>query len=784
MNERRNELPLGNSVAPGSLVPAGQSTALAREPYGPVGAYSGGAADDLAVNVFQYWRILIRRKWLIGSVAVASVALGALATLMTMPLYTAAVRLQIDRNVAKIVESGNVTPVEGSDVEFLRTQYELLQSRSVAERAASALKLADDREFFQPRRVSITGAVKGAVNNILGSTPADVGTRGDRAAAEQWAASIILANRAVRPVAGSRLVDVMYSDPVPVRAQRIAGGIADAFIAANLDKRFQANAYAKTFLEDQIKQLKLRLEESERVLLEFAEREQIVVVTEKSSIAENNLAAANAALGVLVSERMKNEQLWKQLESADAINLPQLLSNAVIDGLRARRNALVTEYEEKLETFKPAYPTMVQINNKIKEIDRQLVGEVKTIKNSLKAAYEASASQEGDMRKQITVLKEEVLDLQKRSIQYNILKREVDTNRSLYDGLLQRYKEVDVAGGAGANNVFVVDRAEVPGAPSSPNLSHNLMLSLALGLGAGLFAAYFLERFDDSIKSAEKAEWITGLATLGIIPKVRTADKVESEFLDPRSGLSEAYRSLCASLQFATASGLPRTLFVTSAGPSEGKSFTSLAIARHFATVGMKVLLIDGDLRNPSLHTKIGVDQDIGFSDYLTGACKPPETFQKTGLDNLAFMASGPLPPNAADLLAGSRLFSLFSVGMEVFDLIIIDGPPVLGLADAPLLSSAAAATIFVVGAGQVRTALVRAALKRLQYARGTLIGTVLTKFDAKNADYGYGYGHGYGYSSHGYGYGSRYGGNIQALPGTVKQEQREQLLTSAREKV
>ena len=247
-------------------MPAGQTGALAREHYGPVGAYSGGAADDLAVNVFQYYRILIRRKWLIGSVAIASVALGALATLMTMPLYTAAVRLQIERNVSKIVESGYVTPVEGSDVEFLRTQYELLQSRSVAERAASALKLADDREFFQPRGVSVIGAMKGAVNNILGSTTADVGTRGDRAAAEHWAASIILANRAVRPIAGSRLVDVMYSDPVPARAQRIAGGIADAFIAANLDKRFQANAYAKTFLEDQLKQLKLRLEESERVV--------------------------------------------------------------------------------------------------------------------------------------------------------------------------------------------------------------------------------------------------------------------------------------------------------------------------------------------------------------------------------------------------------------------------------------------------------------------------------------------------------------------------------------
>ena len=188
------------------------------------------------------------------------------------------------------------------------------------------------------------------------------------------------------PVPGSRLVDVSYTDPDPGRAQRIANALADAFIAANLDKRFEANTYAKTFLNDQVQQLKLRLEASEKELLEFAQKEQIVAVTEKSSIAENNLASANAALGNLVSERIKNEQLWKQVASTDATNLPQFLTNKVIEGLRDQKKALTTEYQEKLETFKPGYPAMVQINNKIKEIDRQLAQEVKAIKESLKAS--------------------------------------------------------------------------------------------------------------------------------------------------------------------------------------------------------------------------------------------------------------------------------------------------------------------------------------------------------------------------------------------------------------
>ncbi|HEU4379959.1 MAG TPA: polysaccharide biosynthesis tyrosine autokinase, partial [Hyphomicrobiaceae bacterium] len=290
------------------------------------------------------------------------------------------------------------------------------------------------------------------------------------------------------------------------------------------------------------------------------------------------------------------------------------------------------------------------------------------------------------MRKRIDTLKDEALDLQKRSIQYNILKREAETNRSLYDGLLQRYKEVDVAGGVGANNVFVVDRAEVPGQPSSPVLSQALLIAFGLGLGAGVAAAFVLERLDDTVKTADEVGRVAGLPTIGIIPKIASNTAVEAELSDPGSGLSEAYRSLCTALQFSTESGLPKTLVVTSAGPAEGKSITSLAVPRHFATMGLKVLLVDADLRNPSLHTKLGLDCSVGLSNVLTGASTPPETFQATAIGNLAFMASGPLPPNAADLLASSRLLSLLSVGLEVFDLILLDGPPVMGLADAPLL--------------------------------------------------------------------------------------------------
>jgi len=745
--------PNDNRNSAGQLIPAAPGAVPATfDPYGPLGGYRGTTADEpelFGLKLLDYWRILNRRKWLILGITAAFIALSGVRTLMQTPLYTATVRLQIDPNVAKIVESGNVTPIEdgGEDSEFMRTQYQVLQSRTMAERVASALQLGTDADFFKPRDFSLIGWAM----EMLRGDPSHANGTVDEAALEGAAAGVVLGNRVVSPVGGSRLIDISYSDPEPARAQKIANAYADAVVASTLDKRFQANASAKTFLEDKIAQLKLRLEDSEKKMLEFAKAQQIVDINDKSSIAETNLAAANAALGNLISERTKNEQLWQQVETADAINLPQLLTNSVIEGLRAQRKALVVDYQEKLETFKPNYPVMVQITNKINEIDQQLAAEVEAIKGSLKAAYEASLAQENEMKARIETLRQESLDLQNRSIQYNILKREVDTNRDLYASLLQRYKEVDVASGVGTNNVFVVDRAELPGSPSSPQLFSALRLAFFLGLGAALAAAYFLERMDDKVRSPEQVESVSGLSLLGVIPKVGSVD---AELSDPRSGLAEAYRSLATALQFTTENGLPRTLVITSSGPSEGKSLTSMAIAKHFATIGRRVLLLDGDLRNPSLHVKLHRDNSVGLSNYLTGACAPPQVMQTTDLPNLAFIASGPLPPNAADLLGSARVHSLLSIGLEVFDLIVIDGPPVMGLADAQLLSSAAAATVFIVGAGQIRTGLVRGALRRLQLSRGSIVGAVLTKYDAKAAGYGYGYGYG-----HGYGYGYGYGG-------------------------
>ena len=770
MHEAGKEPGAGGSDTGHSLVTAGaaQTALTKREAYG-YGAGANGPAQqedeaDLAASVRQYAHMLLKRQWLILSIALVTVVLGGLHTLLKTPLYLATVRIQIEREPAKILEGGATSPIElAGATDFLRTQYELLKSRAMAERIVSSLQLGEDEEFLRPRDFSLIRSLRNSV------------VRQEKSGSSvPRAVEIVMLNVTISPVPGSRVVDLAYLDPSPWRAQQIANAYAKAYIDSNLDKRFQANSYAKTFLEDQIKQLKLRLEDSEKALLDFQEREKMVEVNDRASIAESNLSAANTALGVLISERIKNEQLWRQVHNATAINLPQLLSNSVIDTLRGQRKSLETEYQEKLESFKPGYPAMMQIQNKIKEIDKQLAAEVQTIRNALQAAYELSVAQEKEMKARIETLRAEVLDFQKKGVQYNFLKREVETNRGLYNNLLQRYKEVDIAGGVGTNNVFIVDAAELPDSPSEPNLLRALLIFGVIGFGTGGAAAFLLEKLDDRIRAPEEIEQVTGLTTLGVIPRLAAEETAEA-LRDPRSALSEAYRSLATALQFSTDSGLPSSLSVTSAGPGEGKSTTAVAIARYFAQMGLKVLLIDADLRRPSLHIKLNLDNSVGLSNYLTGASLPPEVVQKTDHPNLAFMASGPLPPNAADLLGGPRIYSLISLGSEVFDLILFDSPPLLGLADAQLLASAVAATVFVVAAGEKQKGLIRGALRRLQLARITLVGAVLTKFDAKTVGYAYGYHSHYGYG-YGYGYGGSpysYGGESSAIEGSGRETRR-----------
>jgi succinoglycan biosynthesis transport protein ExoP len=378
---------------------------------------------------------------------------------------------------------------------------------------------------------------------------------------------------------------------------------------------------------------------------------------------------------------------------------------------------------------------------------------MKDIQNSLKVNYDVALNQERSFQTQVAKLQGVTLDMGQRGIQYGILQREADTNRTLYDGLLQRYKEIGVAGGISTNNISIIDRADTPQRPSKPKPLLNLAAAALAGLGLGILLALVCELLDESIAAPEDLETKLGIPTLGSVPKLPKGEMPLAALEDPRSAFSEAYYSVRTALQFSTINGAPSSLVVTSSRPSEGKSTTALAIARNFARVTPRVLLVDGDMRNPSLHRLVSVDNSKGLSNVLTGHLRIQDAVAQTDTPSLHFIPCGPLPPNPAELLAGDRLKRFLDEALQLYDMVVIDGPPVLGLADAPTLAAAVAGTIFVIESRGTRRGLARTAIQRLRVGNARLLGGVLTKFDAKRASYGYGSDYAYAYD---YNYGSK----------------------------
>ncbi|QNN69244.1 tyrosine-protein kinase [Thermomonas carbonis] len=392
---------------------------------------------------------------------------------------------------------------------------------------------------------------------------------------------------------------------------------------------------------------------------------------------------------------------------------------------------------------------MQQLKRQIDEIDKQIGQEMGRLRSSVKAEYAAAQGEESALRQAVAELRGQAFDAEGSNIEYSILKRDVDTNRQLYDGLLQRYKEVGAATDTRANNITIVDPAQSANR-TKPNLRQNLIRGLLLGALLGVLAAFLLDFLDDRLKSPQDVEQKLRLPVLGVIPKLGAKERIADVAGDPRSSFSEAYRSVRATLQFSTDHGVPRTLLVTSSGPGEGKSTAALTLARNFAQLGKSVLLIEADLRNPSLHRALGLeDRSVGLSNLLSGASTLTETLRATEYERLSVILAGPLPPNPAELLSGSKLVSLLTVSIERFDQIIIDGPPVLGLADAPILANVTDGTLLMVDAAKTRIRPAQAALKRLLAARARVVGALLSKYDAHTAGYGYGYGYGYQYGTY-----------------------------------
>lgn len=711
----------------------------------------GARADRVAMReqpplLTQILSIARRRKWFILGAIAGALLLGLLLTLIATPLYTATSTLEIKRDSANFINVEGAEPERQNsvDLEFYQTQYGLLRSRALAERVASRLNLQDDPAFF-----GIFGASEADDWFENGRPRPSASTRDQRV---REAATILLENFYVVPERLSRLVDIRFTSPDPALSRRIVNAWAQNFVESNLERRFDATSYARRFLEQRLAQLRTRIDESERRLVGYAAREGIVNIpaatapgeaasSGERSLVADDLANLNRALAEATADRVRAQS---RADAGRGI-VPEALTNMAITELRRRRAELAAEYARLLVQFDPEYPAAVAINTQIAQLDRSIAREEARVQDTLRQTYRDTITRESTLQNRVEQLKSGVLDLRRRSIQYNIYQRDADTNRQLYDALLQRYKEIGVAGGVGVNNVSVVDEADLPERPASPSIPMNLTIALLAGIVLAAAGAFAMEQIDQGVTDPSEVEEVLAVPLLGTIPRTQSAVPVD-DLHDTKSALTEAYISLNTNLGFSTDHGVPKSLAVTSSRPAEGKTTTSYAVASALARMKRQVVLVDGDLRSPSIHALVGVRNNRGVSNYLAGGADLASLIQPTSQEGLLALPAGPQPPSAPELLSGDRLDQMLRELLTRYDHVVLDAPPVMGLADAPLIASRVEGVIFVLESHSTQKSMARVALDRLRAANAQILGVVLTKFDSKRAHYGYGYDYGYGY--------------------------------------
>jgi succinoglycan biosynthesis transport protein ExoP len=700
----------------------------------------------------KVWLALNKYRIDLVVIVVLALLVALLATLLTTPEYTATSRVEISRQQERVTNVESIQPdTAGQDLEFYQTQYSLLEARSLAERVVRSERLASDQSFLAAYDID-----QGGLSLEAGGSGAT-----DRRAREQMIADILLDNVQISPVRNSALVDVSYTSPDPALSQRIANAWVEQFVESTLARRYDSTADARAFLTTRLAELRQRLEQSERDLVRYAAEKDILPLetsvdsegrtTGMRTLAGTNLETLSAALARATIDRIEAES---RLTGPGARAEGELAGSAALPGLRQRRAEVASEYAKLSAQFEEGYPPVQSLKSQLASLDEAIAREERRVTTGSRQEYNQAVQREAELRQRVRALEGNLYGQRSDSIQYNIYQREVDTNRELYDGLLQRYKEIGVAG-VGTSNIAVVDVAARPEAPSSPNLKLNLALALILGTGLAFAYAFIREQIDQSIADPADVTGLLGLSLLGPVPRTDDED-IAAALKDRKSEISEAYSSIATSLSFLTDHGVPRSMMFTSTVANEGKSTSAYALAEIISRLGKRVIIVDADMRNPTAHTFYGISNEQGLSNLLSGGANIETLVSVPPGSNVAVMPAGPTPPSTVELLSSDSLAGIVRQLGTRFDHVLIDGPPVLGLADAPLLSRVVEGVVLTVEANHIRVRRIKDAIRRIQAAHSHIFGVILTKIDKRNTAYGYGYGYGYGSGHHQFEYGPK----------------------------
>jgi succinoglycan biosynthesis transport protein ExoP len=730
----------------GAPAPAGYGGAG----YGGYGAGSGGIGGE-EMHLVDYVRILHKRRWTVIGAFVLVFGSITVFTFTATPMYSARVQILIENENPNVVKFEEVYDQNKATIDYYQTQYRILQSRLLARRTIENQQLWKDpllagaasSRSLNPLTwmMGAAGFVRGLFVDAAPAEPPDAA----ESAEQSRVIDTFLQNVTVSPVRNSRLVDVSFRSPDPGLATRVANAIAVQYIEQNLEFKFNATQEANEFLSARMAEQRKSLEASEQALQKYREKTGAVALEDRQNIVVQRLSDLSQAVTRARTERIEKEAIYNQIRAiqgdrAALDTFPAILNNSFVQQLKVELNQAMRQRAQLSEKLGARHPEMVKIQSAIEQTESRIQSEVQKVVQALRNDYQAALANEGALQVSLDHQRSEAQDLNRAAIQYGALQRDATSNQSMFEGLLQRTRETDIAGELKNSNIRVVDRAEVPRRPVTPNKMGNMLIGIFGGVLLGIGLAFFFEYLDSRIKQPDEIRTHLGLPFLGMVPAFDPKATVGPPLIGNGmpSEFAEAFRAIRTNVLFSSADAGPKSLVVTSTSPGEGKTVVSANIAMSLALAGQRTLLIDADMRRPKAHELFGTPMEPGLSNVMVGDAKASAAVRNTMMANLWLLGAGKHPPNPAELL-GSRRFKEFigSLG-SYFDWVIIDSPPVMAVTDASVVAHIAHGVIFVVGSEMTTRGAARAALDQLDLAKAKYVGAILNRVDVRRNPYYY----------------------------------------------
>jgi len=690
--------------------------------------------------------VLLKRRWVILGVAATVIGLIAVKTLREQKIYTAQVTLIIELQAPKVLGDQVQDVAESSasfwqTKEFFETQFRILKSHAVAERVVRKLALDHDQAFLGLSRINGKAQLAEAFKN-------------------SDAVAVLRSRLRVEPVRDSRVVNVLVEDGDPKKAALLADTVADEFIQYNLTEKLGTSRSASEWLHDQVDELQLKLAKSEQALYQFKRENEILTVSieDSQSIVAKRLSALSDAITLVREKRAELSAKAREVRDARARHslesLPQVAASTFVQAERTHAMQLGEELAELQTRYGDDHPRIVALHERRRKVEELVAHEEESIARSVELEEEQARDTEANLTKLLEGVKREAFEVNRKEVDFSRLRREQDTNAKIVELVGRRLKDVDLASLLRTNNVRLLDAAEIPGAPTSPNLRFAFLLALALGLLGGVASAFLLEQLDQTVKGQEDLERCTRTAFLGIIPAVGQLEKDVTNvdlFIHarPKSSVAECLRTVRTNLLFLGTERPLQKLLVTSSGPQEGKTTAVIDLGITFAQSGQRVLLVDTDMRRPRLHKAFGLQNDLGLSTVLLDEKRLGEALKPTEVPDLHVLTCGPLPPNPAELLHTERFRALVAELSRRYDRVLFDSPPIAAVTDAIILASEVDGVVLLAKAGKTSKMAVTRTRRALADVQARVVGALLNGVDLRDRSAGYYYADYSGYGTY-----------------------------------